>query len=67
MFNGVKKFEIEQGSVPFDSDEILEAEASQTSDDSDTEMIKMVLCGSDDIKVINIHASDVEWIITDYT
>lgn len=67
VFNGVKKFEIEQGSVSFDSDEILEAEVTQTSDDSDTEIIKMILRGSDDVKVIIIQACDVEWIISKNT
>lgn len=63
VFSDVKKYEIEPGSVFFDSDEILETEVSQISEDN--EMIKMVLLGSDNVKVINIQASNVDWIASE--
>lgn len=62
VFSGVRKYEIKPDLEVYDSNEILEIEVSQVSDERDTEIIKIILRGDDDVRIIQIQASNVEWV-----
>jgi len=62
LFHDVDKCEISPDSGTYDSDEILEIEVVQGSNNTDSEAIKIILRGNDDVKILQIQANDVEWI-----